>query len=558
MAQDRKQIEALLKEIRLFSPLDDQQIAGVAHLFSELSLNPEESLSFDENSERIFFIVMEGEVSVSRKIESDEEPQFDILMVGDFYGEEALLDHQLSPATISALTPTRLLYIDRDLFNHLVSKFPQIKTSLTKTIASRRFSLKHHFDWLNKEELVFQVRQKHVSYFILVQLIPFFICLFAIMALIFGIYNFTDLLTRNISLVLGGLLLIVGIGWSVWGWIDWKNDYYIVTNQRVVWIEKVIWLYESRVEAPLNTITAVNVRTTFWGRLLGFGDILVTTYVGKIPLRLVGDPHEMASIIEEYWHRAKSSHLRSQQNELEQAVNRIINPEMVQKSYVSKSIPQPDSWTLKELTPWEKYFGNILNMRFEQGSIITYRKHWINLVRRTLKPLLVGCLLFVGISIYTILFTMDYITFFSPAWVDSIGIILIILVIFPWLLYNYIDWRNDIYQLTEENIFDIERKPFGTELKKSASLENILSLEHERPGFLGYLFNVGTVIINVGDSKLLFQDVHEPARIQQDIFNRMHMLRTKKEKVEIGRERDRIISLLEIYHRDIENHRQED
>jgi len=558
MSVDRKQIESLLNEIHLFSLLDDQQIAGVARLFSEITLKPDEDFISEVNSGSIFFIVMEGEVSVGRKVENDEDNQFDILVPGDFFGEEALLNNLNSPVTITALTPTRLICLDSDLFNHLVSKFPQIKSSLIKIINSRQFAQKHHFDWLNKEEVIFQVRQKHITYLLLVQLFPSFLCLLAIIALIFGVYNFSNLITRDISLILGGLFLFVGIGWSIWGWIDWGNDYYIITNQRVVWIEKVIWLYESRVEAPLNTITAVNVRTSFLGRLLGYGDIFVTTYVGKVPLRLVGEPNQMAAMIEGYWHRAQKSHLRNQQDELERAIGQIINPKESQGAYVPKSIPQVDAWTFKELTPWEKYFGNILHMRFEQGMIITYRKHWINLIKRTLKPLLIGLILFLGISVYTALFVLDYIEFLSPLWVDPFGIILIILVVFPWWLYNYVDWRNDIYQLTEENIFDIERKPFGTELKKSASLENILSLEHERPGFLGYLLNVGKVIVNVGDSKLLFLDVHEPAHIQQDIFNRMHMLRAKREKAEIGRERDRIVSLLEIYHRDVENHRQED
>jgi len=121
-------------------------------------------------------------------------------------------------------------------------------------------------------------------------------------------------------------------------------------------------------------------------------------------------------------------------------------------------------------------------------------------------------------------------------------------IVFPWWLYNYVDWRNDIYQLTDKNIFDIERKPLGTEIKKSGSLEKILSLEHDRPGFLGYVFNVGVVIINFGDAKFEFRGVHEPARIQQDIFSRMHELRVQQRKTEVVRERDRILALIELYH----------
>ncbi len=124
-------------------------------------------------------------------------------------------------------------------------------------------------------------------------------------------------------------------------------------------------------------------------------------------------------------------------------------------------------------------------------------------------------------------------------------------IIFPWWLYNYADWRNDIYQLTDKNIFDIERKPLGTEVRKSGSLENILSLEHTRPGFLGYVFNVGNVIINFGDAKFDFVGVYEPARVQQDIFNRMHLLRIQQQKAEMDRERERVLSILNVYHNNV-------
>jgi hypothetical protein len=91
----------------------------------------------------------------------------------------------------------------------------------------------------------------------------------------------------------------------------------------------------------------------------------------------------------------------------------------------------------------------------------------------------------------------------------------------------------------------------GTVQSNSASLERILSLEHERPGFLGYIFNVGNVIVNLGESKLTFIGVYEPARIQKDIFARMHQLRVRQQKAEISREQDRILALLEIYHQNV-------
>jgi hypothetical protein len=119
-----------------------------------------------------------------------------------------------------------------------------------------------------------------------------------------------------------------------------------------------------------------------------------------------------------------------------------------------------------------------------------------------------------------------------------------------------VDWRNDIYQVTDKNIFDIERRPLGTEVRKSAPLENILSLEHERIGLLGYLLNYGNVTINVGETRFVFLGVHDPAGVQQDVFNRMYALRRGRELAKIAQERDRVVQMLESYHRELEYRRE--
>jgi flagellar basal body-associated protein FliL len=98
--------------------------------------------------------------------------------------------------------------------------------------------------------------------------------------------------------------------------------------------------------------------------------------------------------------------------------------------------------------------------------------------------------------VFTILRLQNHITFLpllSFIVLALLGMIIIVL----WLLYNFVDWRNDIYQVTAEQIWDIERKPLGKEEKRSAPLENILSIEYERLGLIGLLFNFGTVNIQL-------------------------------------------------------------
>jgi len=114
-------------------------------------------------------------------------------------------------------------------------------------------------------------------------------------------------------------------------------------------------------------------------------------------------------------------------------------------------------------------------------------------------------------------------------------------------VYRLLDWQNDIYRVTPDSLMDSEKKPLGSEVTKSASLANVLSLENHRVGILGLLLNFGVVRINVGDSSLDFVDVHDPARIQQDIFLRMEALKLKQQESQADEERRRLAEWMKIY-----------
>jgi len=117
-----------------------------------------------------------------------------------------------------------------------------------------------------------------------------------------------------------------------------------------------------------------------------------------------------------------------------------------------------------------------------------------------------------------------------------------------WWIYQYIDWSNDIFQVTPDQILDIDRKPFGTEERRAAPLENILSTQAKREGFLAYLLNFGTVYINVGGTnELRFSDVTDPATVQQDIDNRRLARINSKSENQAKAERERLADYFVTY-----------
>jgi hypothetical protein len=148
------------------------------------------------------------------------------------------------------------------------------------------------------------------------------------------------------------------------------------------------------------------------------------------------------------------------------------------------------------------------------------------------------------------------ISLLSPGLIFLLGAALTMLAVL-WWLYRFIDWSNDIYRLTPEKIIYSERKPLGTEISKSASLENIIGLEFEQHGFLGVVLNFGNVIINIGtENKFIFYGIHNPARAQRDIFNYIYERRRKKQQTDTVQEQERVSDYIAAYHRQVEDIRQ--
>ena len=555
MTEDRSGIVPFLKKTELFARLTDEEIARAASKFTLLSLNPSERLFSGRDAEENFYIIRKGRIFLETRLDQvDKEKR--ALVEGDHFIEEDLLYNQPANAYITTDQPTELLRLESDEYYRLLRDFPQIKPSLARTPESQHLVRNLRFDWLNPEEFIIILARKHEA-LLLLNLIGPVVLFFIALAVIFNVtspdISETFLLVGAIFSSLSGL---AGLAWGVWNWIDWGNDYYIVTNQRVVWVEKVIWLYESLDEAPLGTVLSVNVTTSLVGRFLNYGNVRLRTYTGEILFWTLRDPYRISDVVEEYKQRKQKQSERVEKQKIEQALRQRLGWSE-EEAQSEEPIPTIAPVEMKKPGFWQKYFSNFLKMRFDDGNVITYRKYWTILLGKVWLPSLLILLLLGGLSVYFAAYLSGSFQS-SPGIILAIGFLLFFFILFPWWLYHYIDWRNDIYQVTDKYILDVERKPLGTEVKKSASLENILSLEHERLGLIGFIFNFGNVIINVGETQFDFMGVHNPARAQQDIFNRMDALRRQKELAQAARERERIVEVVTIYHRNAEEARQEE
>ena len=548
----------VLSRVEAFKDLSAEQMVEIATRFAVITLEPWEPLYTNRDAVEDFYVVQSGRVFIRGT--DGEEIQDPIGPGGHFIEETYLYDHP-EGAYITSDQPTELLHLDEIDFYQLMLDFPEIKPSLARTPESQQLVRTGKFSWVGDDELITYVARKHEIIFFFSLIGPLIIGI-AALAIIFGVSTastsdtiWTTGVACSIVLALGAIL------WGLWNWIDWGNDYYITTNQRVVWVEKVIWLYESRDEAPLNTILAVNTTSTFFGRLFHYGNVIIRTFTGEIIFKNLKEPLRMVKFINEYRELVEKGSDRREKRE----INRELRTRLGWEDDTEAGLPgamekeqEEGKAAGQETGFWQKSFGHIFTMRFEEGDVITYRKYWPTLFGKIWLPTLLIFLNFVVMGVVINTFLQGQLSAQTAEILLGLSGLFMLLVLIPWWLYRYVDWRNDIYQVSDKFIFDIERRPLGTEVKKAAPLENILSLEHERVGFLGYMLNYGLVRINVGETKFVFRNVHEPARIQQDIFNRIYTLRRKREKVGALKQRQRFVDVIEVYHQSAEEIEEDD
>jgi CRP-like cAMP-binding protein len=542
---------AFLRRMHLFHDLKDEELAAIASALEEETCNQGDEIYVQGDYPERCFIIYRGGVRLS-ELKRGQEQTVAALADGDYFGDEELLTRRKRVAGAVAAESTTLFSLSASDFTALVKKYPKLKLALGVSAGSRQLARHLHFSWLGPAEVIHFLARKHEV--VLAQSLSLPIIALAIP--IFLLVQF--FLTRAFFTIFGaGILFLLIVLWMVWNWIDWGNDYYIVTNQRVVWLEKVVGLYDSRQEAPLSTLLSVGVETDMSGRLLDYGDLIVRTFVGKIVFHHVAHPFEAEHVVQELWTRSRRVASKTER----EAMRNVLRSKMGLPVQITLDETAAEGEPEKMVTP-SLYRRSILRvlesnwfkLRIEDSGTITYRKHWFVMLRQVAQPTVL--LLLMGFGMIARLVTLagrpelKLFDFSKTPPVDTMMLTIPILMIpvVLWWIYQYLDWRNDIYQVTPDEILDIDKKPFGSETRRSAPLENILSTESERVGLTGYLLNYGTVYITVGGANLDFEDVLDPPTVQADIDRRREARVALKKEVEAASERERMSEWLVAYH----------
>jgi uncharacterized membrane protein YdbT with pleckstrin-like domain len=371
-------------------------------------------------------------------------------------------------------------------------------------------------------------------------------------------------LVSFILMVAAGSLLGLTLFFLIYHFLDWRNDHYIITNLRVLHVERVLLLREDRDEAPIERVQDVQVKQEgMLANILSFGDVIIQTAAAteKIVFANVFHPESVRDAL-----FAPMQHTRTQ---AKAEVRESIRQELGRRLKIPVTPLEDQVETGREakpVSPTEKRPGDaagafdLLSLlrrggqwlrdlfTFETwivsdgGNTITWRKNGWLLFGMSMPPLF-AALFVTGLAL---LFLAKGI---GPP-VISLFLLFLVVPIFGWWFYVYWDWQNDIYQISGNRLIDLKRRPlFLQELRRETTLDKVENIGLSVPGPIAQLLNYGTVVIETAGETgaFKFEYVHDPRRVQEEIFNRMENFKRQQREAELRSRHAEVAEWFEIY-----------
>ena len=123
---------AALKRSPLFASLSQKELEGLAQTSEDMEVKPGTVLARQGESGREFFVILEGEVDVTR-----DGTQLDPRGGSDFFGELALVADMPRTATLTARTPVRFFVLTAQSFRSMLARSPDVELKVLRSMVTR-------------------------------------------------------------------------------------------------------------------------------------------------------------------------------------------------------------------------------------------------------------------------------------------------------------------------------------------------------------------------------------------------------------------------------------
>jgi len=535
----RPDIVGRLHETSTFANLTDDQLQHLTGYVCWVHYPRGHTVTSQGETGTSFFVLHRGEAIVRAVDEQGQARPRAYLREGNYFGETSLFVGDPRDVSVEAVTDTDWLILHREDFKLAQSARPDIEGRLQLRPETGRRLKQPMFPWLEEGEIVVRQVRRHLIVAFRNLIVPFAGAL-VLLALI------TD---GRFPRPLGLFLLALDVLFGIWAYVDWWNDRLVITPRRVTRWERVWLISEHRPEAPLRQVQDVRVVRGLWGRLLDFGHLQIQTAAkeGLIDFTFTPEPMRVKELIMERVARARAPE-RTEYREiarrgLESRLEIGLEYRAPERAIPVGSAPAIAPPRQSELGWWFWPWTTRV-----EADRITWRKHWLRLIARILLPLLMcAALIYVAamVGLRRIPFIPSVPAFWLPWLLVTLGMAF-------WLGWEYADWGNDLYIVTNDRVTDIEIKPlFLSEKRRETSLGMVQNVNVDIPNPIAYLLGFGHVLIYTaaeeGEFDFLF--VPHPREVQTEIFRRIEAYRAREAQRQAAQRQTEMAEWFEMYHR---------
>ena len=319
----------------------------------------------------------------------------------------------------------------------------------------------------------------------------------------------------------------------VYTYVDWKNDHLIVSNKRLILEDQTLFLAFTYETIGLERIQNVNVRVKhFLQFALKYGRVEIQAAGPTAPI--VFDRAARPDRIQvELMNEVNREKREQEQRRLQAVVQRRLDPG-------APPVPVPIVPVEQELptvhSRWQTFLplGPVL-----EGNTITWHRHWLMLLRGLLWPALALLLWLLALVV------LPGLGLLSPT-ATTLGLLVGLIAIALAFVWQFENWRNELYILEPTRLIDLSRLPFGLyEDRREAPLGVVQNVNATAPNLIARIFGYGDVLVETAGSSgnFTFDHVPDPDQVQRIIFEYVERFRWQNRE----REWNHAITLMELY-----------
>ncbi|HEY5728750.1 MAG TPA: DUF1003 domain-containing protein [Anaerolineales bacterium] len=114
--------EIELRDVPLFSEMDEQEVAGIREIMDVMKFKPGQVIIREGEKGDLFYVITEGEVEIIVRDADGSDVVLHRAGPGDFFGELSMLTKEPRSAHVKAVEPVTTLVLERDEFFDFLHK----------------------------------------------------------------------------------------------------------------------------------------------------------------------------------------------------------------------------------------------------------------------------------------------------------------------------------------------------------------------------------------------------------------------------------------------------